>query len=233
MADGGCIVGGCCRWRSTPDSTRPCWSGATRWSLPSAFETATYLPEYLPGIADITFPSRWIWGTDLDEAWDIAQQLGEGPWVVKDHVKSAKDQWHDAFFIPADVTRQRFDAICENLIDIRGDRFERGLVFRKYIPLERMIHDQPGRVVYNEHRLLFWEGELVAHAPYFDIDAPPLDLRHFHHIGDRVDSPFFAADVARTEQGDWMVVEINDGGSVVLPQLLDPRRLYRQILKRW
>lgn len=200
---------------------------------PSEFEAATYMPEYLPAIADHTPESRWIWGINLDEAWEVAQELGPPPWMVKDHVKSAKQHWREAFFIPEGVTRERFNTICENLIDIRGDRLERGLVFRRYVPLERMNSDIPGEKVFNEYRLMFWEGELIAHAPYYDIEAEPLDVRRFAFLGDRIDSPFFAADVARTEDGRWVVVEINDGGSVVLPELLDPRLLYRAILKRW
>ena len=114
----------------------------------------------------------------------------------------------------------------------RGDRLERGLVFRRFVELDRLAHDEPGRTVTNEHRLLFWEGELIAHAPYYDRDTAPLDARRFAILGDRIDSPFFAADVALTAAGEWVVVEINDGGSVVLPELLDPRDLYREILSR-
>jgi len=32
----------------------------------------------------------------VEEAWEVAQELGPPPWIVKDHVKSAKERWHRA-----------------------------------------------------------------------------------------------------------------------------------------
>jgi len=199
---------------------------------PAAFEAASYIPEYVPNIEDCTFPTRWIWGTDLREAWDAANELGPPPWIVKDHVKSAKDDWDEATFVPHGASRSRFEEICRNLIDARGDRFERGIVIRAFVPLDRLPHHDAERLLFDEHRLLFWEGRIAAASPYNDdADAERPDYeRLFSFLGERIDAPFFAADVARTEDGRWIVVEINDGGSVTLPDLLDPRELYAEII---
>ncbi len=86
-----------------------------------------------------------------------------------------------------------------------------------------------GRRVPDEHRLVFWNGELVAHAPIYDVDASFDDARAFEWLGDEVDSPFFVADVARLSAGGFTVIELNDGGSAILPERLDPRELYRAI----
>ncbi|MEZ4299444.1 MAG: ATP-grasp domain-containing protein [Polyangiaceae bacterium] len=45
-----------------------------------------------------------------------------------------------------------------------------------------------------------------------------------------MDSPFFTADVARLAGGGYTVIELNDGGSSVFPEQMDPRDFYRAVL---
>ena len=56
------------------------------------------------------------------------------------------------------------------------------------------------------------------------------DPQQFAFLGRTIDSPFFTADVARLASGGYTVIEINDGGSSVLPEQMDPRELYRAVL---
>lgn len=197
---------------------------------PESFAEATYAPAYLPLLGDRTAPARWTEGEDVDEAWEVAQELGPPPWIVKDHVKSAKEAWHRACFVPAGATREDFREICERLLEERGDRFERGFVVKTYLELATLPGWTPERRrVTDEHRLVFWEGRLVAHAPYLDVDATLDDPEAFAFLGEALSSPFFTADVARLASGGFTVIEINDGGSSVLPERLDPRDLYRAV----
>ena len=83
----------------------------------------------------------------------------------------------------------------------------------------------------DEHRLVFWEGRLVCHAPYYDAESVPEDPRQFAFLGRTIGSPFFTADVARLAGGGYTVIEINDGGSSVLPEQMDPRELYRAVMR--
>jgi hypothetical protein len=198
---------------------------------PESFALATYAPSYLPLLGDRTPPARWTDGADVRDAWEIAQELGPPPWIVKDHVKSAKEAWHRACLVPASASFEDFAAICERLLDERGDRFERGFVIKTYVELATL----PGwtaerRRVTDEHRLIFWEGRLVAHAPYHDVDAELDDVDQFAYLGRIIDSPFFVADIARLARGGYTVIELNDGGSATLPEQMDPRDLYRAIL---
>jgi hypothetical protein len=198
---------------------------------PEAFAEATYIPSYVPLLGDHTAPTRWTEGEDIREAWEAALELGPPPWVVKDHVKSAKEEWHRACFVPEGATYDDFAAICDRLLQVRGDRFERGFVVRKYLELATLPGWQPGRRrVTDEHRLVFWEGRLVAHAPYLDVDVTLQDPAQFAFLGRVIGSPFFTADVARLADGGATVIEINDGGSSVLPEQMDPRDLYRAVL---
>jgi hypothetical protein len=199
---------------------------------PESFAQATYAPNYLPLLGRHTAPARWTEGESIEEAWEVAQELGAPPWIVKDHVKSAKEEWHRACFVPENATFEDFAAVCERLLEVRGDRFERGFVVKKFLELATL----PGwtaeqRRVTDEHRLVFWEGTLVAHAPYYDVDAALDDPGQFAFLGGALASPFFTADVARLATGGYTVIEINDGGSSTLPEQLDPRELYRAVLR--
>jgi hypothetical protein len=197
---------------------------------PDSFALTSLMPNYLPILGDRTPQSVWTESESVKEAWEVAQSLGAPPWVVKDHVKSAKEHWHRACFVPASAGFEDFRDVCEELLAIRGDRFERGFVIRRFVELAPLRGFTPdGRRVPDEHRLVFWNGELVAHAPIYDVDASFDDARAFEWLGDEVDSPFFVADVARLSAGGFTVVELNDGGSAILPERLDPRELYRAI----
>lgn len=199
---------------------------------PESFAEAMYVPGYIPLLGERTAPTRWTEGEDIKEAWEVAQELGSPPWIIKDHMKSAKEHWHRACFVPAGSDFDDFAERCERLLELRGDRFERGFVVRKYLDLSFLGASLPEqRPAPDEHRLVFWEGELVAHAPYYDLDATLEDPGQFADLGASLSSPFFTADVARLAGGGYTIIEINDGGCSVLPERLDPRDLYRAILE--
>jgi hypothetical protein len=89
----------------------------------------------------------------------VAQELGPPPWVVKDYVKAAKEEWQRACFVPDRADFDAFAAICERLLELRGEAFETGFVIKKYVELATL----PGwtadrRRVTDEHRLVFCKG---------------------------------------------------------------------------
>ena len=198
---------------------------------PASFAEATYAPNYLPLLGTHTAPARWTESDDIVEGWEIAQALGPPPWVVKDYVKSAKEEWYRACFVPENADFEDFAAICECLLELRGEAFETGFVIKKYLDLATLPGWTPDRRrVTDEHRLIFWESRLVAHAPYHDVDSTLEDPAQFAFLGRTLSSPFFTADVARLAGGGWTIVEINDGGSSTFPEQLDPRDFYRALV---
>lgn len=198
---------------------------------PTAYAAAHYLPNYLEAIEDHTAPTRWIDGTDLDEAWAAARELGDPPFILKDHVKSAKEDW-SVSMIPAGAGRPEFDRICRSFISHRGDRFERGLVFRKLLPLAPLPGGTADQPLFDEYRLFFFDGELVAASPYYDAEGTRTDFAEFSWIGDAIDSRFFTADLARLVDDSWVVLEVGDGGVSTMPALMDPREVYDAIVGR-
>lgn len=203
---------------------------------PASVEAASMVPSYLPAIEDCTPETRWIDGTDLDAAWAAARELGPPPWIVKDHIKSAKEEWDEACYVPEGADRATFDAVCRGLIAHRGDQFCGGIVIRRYVPLTPCYVPDPGMTAFDEYRLFFWEGELLCWAHYLDAVPPaflpPFAPQRWRFLGDRIDSPFFVADVARTNDGGWTVIEINDGGYASMPACMDPRAFYAELLAR-
>lgn len=197
----------------------------------AAYELAMYVPEHHELIADLAAPTRWTHGTDVDEAFEAALELGDPPWIIKDHVKSAKEEWEEACFVPADASKDDFVRVAKALLAQRGDQFERGFVIRKFVDLATSSVRTRERRIPDEHRLFFWQGELVCHAPYHDIGDHLAEVSQFEVIGKRIASPFFTADVAFRSDGGWIIVEINDGGVSSLPEQLDPRELYRQVCR--
>ena len=205
--------------------------GDTLVVTPHQLAQAAYLPNWAPLMRGRTPDSIWTESDDPDEAYDAAlEALGPPPWILKDHLKSARQNWHGACFVPPGADREAFRRRCEGLLTFRGDRFERGFVVRRFVDLATLPYMTEGRDVPDEHRIFFWNGRAVAQAPYYDIAADPVDLGRFDDLGDVVESPFFTADVARRADGDWTVVELNDGGSSGLPTGLDPWDLYDAIL---
>ncbi|NRD68657.1 ATP-grasp domain-containing protein [Corallococcus exiguus] len=198
-------------------------------TTPAQYAAAHYLPHWYPRLAGYTARSVWTEGPDAAEAWRLARKLGPAPYILKDHVKSAKERWAEACFVPADATREDFERICQNLLDERGDRFERGFVVRRYLPL-KVYGRTPAGPAHLEFRLFFGGGRLIAAEPYHEFDVEVPDFTAFESLGRRIPSPFFALDVAMLEDGGWAVVEVNDGGVSGLPPGLDPRDLFAALL---
>ena len=130
------------------------------------YALATYAPAWTPLLGAHTAPARWTDEPDVREAWELAQELGPPPWIVKDHVKSAKEDWLRACWVPPGADFDAFASVCAALLDLRGDAFERGFLIKKQLPLARLPGFlSEGWPATDEHRLFFWRGELVAHAP--------------------------------------------------------------------
>lgn len=198
---------------------------------PRAMAEVAYLPEWAPILGDRTPASVWTEGEDPEEAWELAATLGPPPYIVKDHLKSARHDWHRACYVPAEADKEAFLETCAALMDAHGDRFQRGFVVRRFVRLVRLPYETPGHPVFDEHRVFFWKGRPVAHAPYHDVDLPPLRRPPFPDLGRLFESPFFTADVGRLESGGFVVVELNDGGASGIPGQLDPWELYDAIAR--
>lgn len=190
---------------------------------------ATLLPNWHPRVTDLTPPAVWTWDADPEEAWDLARSLGASPFIVKDHAKSCKEAWLEACYVPAKARKSRFVQICQELIERRGDRFEGGLVVRPAVPLALLTAHASGTPVFDEYRLFFWRGKMILSAGYSEVTGQEQDFSAFSRLGGHIASDFFVADVARTQSGELILIEINDGGTAGLPPSLHPIEFYGRV----
>ena len=92
---------------------------------------------------------------------------------------------------------------------------------REYVPLQVIDSDSfPDMVpISYEFRFFYFEGELMAYGPYWTLgrkysmseDDLKETLRLTKWAASQINVPFLAIDVAKTAEGDWIIIEVNDG----------------------
>lgn len=160
----------------------------------------------------------------------------EHGWVVKGLTNSRKFKWKTHMFAP---NRDRLREVMERLLD---DPLisNQGLAIREYVPLRQFEQGINGMPVTNEWRCFFLGTELVSAGYYwsqaedaesmieFPEDARALAMNAASRIAGKV--PFFVVDVGETAEGDWTVIEINDGQMSGL-SMNEPLNFYQRIFE--
>lgn len=198
-------------------------------SSPAHYAEVTYFPNYYPKIRDCSPPAVWTDTPDSYRAWTLARKLGDGPFVIKDHVKSAKHRWHEACFVPRGSGREGFERVAENLKLEQGTNFFRGFVVKEYVPLRSRGESPREYPMCEEYRLFFWRKQLLVAAHYHRLIENRVDWLPFIDVAQRFDAPFFSMDVAQTEAGNWIVVDMGAGECSSLPPGSDPTQFYGKL----
>jgi hypothetical protein len=199
---------------------------------PAAYAEAHYLPRAYRHLEGLTPETVWTDRCDIDAAWRLYQGLRDGDVILKDHVKSAKHRWMEACFIPAGSNRGHFGHVLETFVADRGNLFERGFVLRRYVPLMSRGRDMRGYPVSKETRLFFLDGrELLPAVPEFA--PPPEAMVRFVERASRFASRFMTMDLAQTAAGEWIVIEVGDGGVSGLPASLVADDFYEAVARGW
>ena len=146
---------------------------------------------------------------------------------------------------------QRKLSIIENkeMFDTAREYWERDkilhwqkVVIREYVPLQ-LIDDMsfPDMIpISYEFRVFFWKKNLVGLAPYWtmvpDYSPKPSnpDISYIStlalDVSKKIDTPFLVVDVAKTINGDWIVIEVNDGQESGYARN-NPTTLWRKIIQ--
>jgi hypothetical protein len=184
---------------------------------------------------------RWITSFDYyrdleaytPETWDeqnIHLCAHRGPFVVKGKMSSKKHNWKTLMF--AETKRAALE-LAERLKE-DGEIREQGVVYRKYVSLKTYQTSHNGLPYTNEWRFFYFKRECLASGYYWS-QADCVGQAELRPEGvalaDKVASiaaehvPFFALDVAETESGEWILIEINDG-QMAVPSEIDLDDLY-------
>lgn len=150
----------------------------------------------------------------------------EGPFVVKGRTNSRKHAWKDLMFAP---TKKDALLIASQLMQ---DPLicEQGIIYRKYEPLETFERGASGLPFSNEWRYFFYKDEMIARGYYWSIaqkyPTPDKEADNFAQQMAFLISPYinlFVIDIAKTEKGNWIVIELNDaqqsGLSTIPPEI--------------
>lgn len=154
----------------------------------------------------------------------------DGPVVVKGRTNSRKHRWNTMMF-----ARDRNEAAYVADMLYSDPMFvEQGIIYRKYVPLETFeigINEQPFT---NEWRFFFLGNKMLTYGYYWSQaeDAEkhiiePECIAFAQKIADiaQYHISFFVVDVAKTQTGEWILVELNDGQMSGLC-MCEPHQLY-------
>lgn len=162
---------------------------------------------------------------DFAPIFEMTKPFGSGAVVLKDWVKSQKHDWSGAYFIPDASDQTRVRRVVNRFLQLTGEGLTGGLVFRRFAALREIA----GQTI--EWRSFWFDGKPMSLAPHFlhsdELEAP--DLTRFEELAQRARSRFFSLDLAQTEAGDWMVIEMGDGGVSGLPAGENVREWYRAL----
>lgn len=198
-------------------------------STPEQYAEVTYFPNYHPKIREHSPAAVWTDTPDAYAAWSASRKLGDGPFVIKDHIKSAKHLWQDACFIPKAAGRETFEWVADNLLSEQGKSFNRGFVVKQYVPLRACGQGPREYPQCEEYRLFFWRGKLLVASHYHNQIANPVDWTPFEQLAGRFDAPFFSMDIAQTEAGNWVIVDMGAGECSSLPPSLPASQFYQRL----
>jgi hypothetical protein len=167
--------------------------------------------------------------------------------VIKDFVKSRKHEWEDACFIPTgeDAKRVIGNFLERQGDDLQGGVVLREFIPLKSLG----PHPQSGMPMSEEFRFFWLNGHVAAFSEYWPSEAYEMHtvewpepeggwedgmertaevpksietLPAFEELAalvDRVGVPFFTMDLAQKEDGEWIVMELGDGGVSAFPQM--------------
>lgn len=182
-------------------------------------------------ISDLTFESWYDWQVT---------SVPNVPLIVKGRTNSRKFDWNKLMYAENKIAA--INIACELYKDsLIGPQ---GIVYRRYEPLEVVevgLSDMP---MTNEWRVFFLNGRLVSYGYYWSIvenveevakrlkpgfiDDGGLQIAQW--AAERLSVPFVAVDVAKTQEGQWKVVEVNDGQMSGL-STIDPKQFYEALAK--
>jgi hypothetical protein len=136
--------------------------------------------------------------------------------------------------------RAAIDVACQLMND--GVIGEQKIYVRQYIPLVKFIDGIQGMPVTEEYRIFTCDGEILSSGYYwsnYEDDIPggapnptSIPTNFISEVLRRIagKTRFVVIDVAKTQSGEWIVIELNDGQMSGL-SCNKPEVLYSKLLK--
>ena len=158
--------------------------------------------------------------------------------VLKGQTNSKKMKWKTHMFAK---DKNEIQKIWENLSN-DSEIYEQGIVIRPYIPLRQLGESVTGTPLVDEWRIFCYNGKAFCSGWYWTLepdlktekDCPKEAINLAEIAADRLktyqkECIFVAVDVARKQDGSWIVIEVNDGCQSGL-QDCDPTEFYQNLM---
>ena len=186
-------------------------------------------------IADV---KNWADILDTPKTYYRAQDIPDncGPLIVKGQTNSRKEKWDDLMF-----AQNKQDAISK-MLRHKEDAFyhNQDIYFRQYIPLKTYLYGIGGLPVAEEYRFFVYNKKILVGGYYWSNFTEDLKEKgittNINHVPtewlrsqiNKIDVPFYVIDVAQTLNGNWIVIELNDGQMSGL-SIIDCDNFYRSL----
>lgn len=204
--------------------------------LVNSYQQHSYIAEmaWYKALSELT-PRSW-----KNVGWKTVPDTEHG-YVVKGATNSRKFKWNTHMRAPDR------DALKEVMHRLYDDPLiaDQGLIVREYVPLQKLEEGINGMPITNEWRCFFLGSGLLASGFYWsqaecaeEMGSLPdaarelaLEAAHVIHENQEPASPrFFVVDVGLTQEGEWIVIEVNDGQMSGL-SMADPIKLYTRLME--
>lgn len=192
-------------------------------NTPEEYERYHTLPGWYDDFAEETAQSVWENVGNIENILLKVKQLN-GPYIVKDYVKSRKHEWHDACFIKNISDIANTTRVIRNFVERQGDSLVRGIVLRKFMDLHQIgFHERSGMPISEEYRIFVYAGKILIMDNYWtekdDVRLSDDEIRWIECIAKKVRSNFVTIDIARKDDGKLMIMEFGDGQVSGLQQI--------------
>ena len=190
---------------------------------PEEYEHYHLLPNWYREFENDTARSWWTASNSIKEAIELTKGL-EGPFIVKDHVKSRKHEWYDACFIANAADQHDTEKVISNFVIRQGDDLVGGVVLRQFVSLKPIgFHELSGMPIAEEYRVFVFAGKILAIDDYWtnahQVHLTEEEYQWIAEIASGLKSNFVAMDLARKTDGSLMIMEFGDGQVSGLQQI--------------
>lgn len=220
------------------------YSGAEMLLSPYKHQAVSDISCWYPDLEGLT-PRTFFGPLNTLEALRDQGRWPSTPMVLKGHINSRKGSWKTHMYAK-DISEARgvlFALTDDALITTQG------VCVREYVPLRSFGEGISGCPISNEWRYFVCRDQVVARGFYWSdaieddlipdsVLASPPDVFVRHQVIPRLKAaggrPLYVVDVAETQDGRWIVIEMNDAQMCGL-SAVPPDELYRnlaQILKK-
>jgi hypothetical protein len=190
--------------------------GVTLRTTAEQYRRAHEFPGWYAALAAHTPASAWTDGEDRTDFDRARVDLGGGPAVVRDHVKSMKHYWREAAYIPDLADADAAWTVASRLRELREDEFVGGFVLRRFEEFEGA-----------EVRTWWVDGEcrLIGAHPDSPGESAVVEPEPFRGAVASLGLRFITVDLARRSDGAWRIVELGDGQVSDRPTTVPPADL--------